>query len=106
MARSSTSFKPGNTAGSGRPRGARNKATAEIQKLARRYCAEAIASLADIARNGKSESARVSACNALLDRAYGKPRQLQEFTGKDGEAIPFAVNVTIGSELTSAPEAG
>ena len=27
----------------------------------------------DVARNGRTDAARVSAANALLDRAYGKP---------------------------------
>ena len=29
--------------------------------------------LVDVARNGRTDAARVSAANALLDRAYGKP---------------------------------
>jgi hypothetical protein len=34
----------------------------------------AIAALADIAENGTSESARVSAACAILDRTHGRPR--------------------------------
>ena len=29
--------------------------------------------LVNVARNGRTDAARVSAANALLDRAYGKP---------------------------------
>jgi hypothetical protein len=34
----------------------------------------AIEALADIAQNGKSEAARVSAACAILDRTHGRPR--------------------------------
>ena len=34
----------------------------------------AIAALADIAQNGTSEAARVSAACAILDRTHGRPR--------------------------------
>jgi hypothetical protein len=34
----------------------------------------AIAALADIAQNGKSDAARVSAACAILDRTHGRPR--------------------------------
>ena len=33
----------------------------------------ALQTLVDVARNGRTDAARVSAANALLDRAYGKP---------------------------------
>ena len=42
--------------------------------LARRHTAGALATLIEIARGGANESARVAAANALLDRAWGKPR--------------------------------
>ena len=32
----------------------------------------------DVARNGRTDAARVSAANALLDRAYGKPAVKEE----------------------------
>ena len=32
----------------------------------------------DDARNGRTDAARVSAANALLDRAYGKPAVKEE----------------------------
>jgi hypothetical protein len=35
----------------------------------------AIAALAEVATNGQSEAARVSAAIAILDRAYGRPTQ-------------------------------
>jgi hypothetical protein len=46
-----------------------------LSELAREHSEEAIKALADIAANGESEAARVSAATALLDRAFGRPRQ-------------------------------
>jgi len=51
------------------------KVPTEIRSLARSYTEMAIQSLAGIAQNGESESARVSAASVLLDRGWGKPTQ-------------------------------
>jgi len=63
--------------GAGRPLGSSNKCTTEqsqrLSELAKTYTEEALLTLADVARNGRTDAARVSAANALLDRAYGKP---------------------------------
>ena len=65
--------------GAGRPKGGRSAATkqqqATISELAKAHAVSAIESLAQIAVSGESESARVSAANALLDRGYWKPVQ-------------------------------
>ena len=58
--------------------GGRRKKTAEdieVQQIARQHGATAIDALVKIATKGKSESARVSAAIALLDRGFGKPTQ-------------------------------
>ena len=72
----------GRRPGAGRPAGRRNKATqhqkATLSELAREHAQVAIDALADVARSGESESARVSAACALLDRGFGKPRQMAE----------------------------
>lgn len=60
-------------AGKGRPKGVPNKATKSLRELARAYTEEALESLVLIMKAGESESARVSAANAILDRGYGKP---------------------------------
>ena len=39
--------------------------------------------LSGVAKNGKSEAARVAACVALLDRGWGRPPQAH--TGENGE---------------------
>ena len=51
------------------------KSLTQIKSLARSYTDAAIQSLAGIAQNGESESARVAASVALLDRGSGKPTQ-------------------------------
>jgi hypothetical protein len=60
--------------GAGRPRGSKNRAGKELRDLARTYTKDALDTLAQIAQQGESESARVQASVALLDRAWGKPR--------------------------------
>ena len=68
--------------GAGRPLGSSNKCTAEqsqrLSELAKTYTEEALQTLVDVARNGRTNAARVSAANALLDRAYGKPAVKEE----------------------------
>ena len=66
------------------------KAPLDVRSLARQHTAAAIASLAGIATNGKSESARVAACDVLLQRGWGKPPQAH--TGENGEGT---INVMI-----------
>jgi hypothetical protein len=65
--------------GAGRPAGSRNRATvdmkARLSELARQHAPKAIEALASIAENGQSETARVTAACAILDRGYGKPRE-------------------------------
>lgn len=68
--------------GAGRPQGAVNKATADIRAAAQEYSVEALQVLVNVARVGDSEAARVSAANAILDRAHGKPSQAVELDGK------------------------
>ncbi len=64
--------------GSGRPKGVQNKVTKELGEAARAYTSAALETLHRICLNGESESARVSAACALLDRGHGKPKQQQE----------------------------
>ncbi len=59
-------------AGKGRPKGAPNKATAEIRELALEHGPAAVAELARLSTNAESETARIQACNAVIERAYGK----------------------------------
>jgi len=68
----------GNRLGAGRPTGSQNADTAAMRAalsgLLEGKVQAAIEALADIAKNGKSEAARVSAACAILDRTHGRPR--------------------------------
>lgn len=83
--------------GAGRKVGAVNRATKEnkatLEELARAHTSTALATLAKICADGTSETARVAAANALLDRGYGKPAQAVQHTTDPNN--PLAVNVTI-----------
>jgi len=81
----------GNKRGRGRPPGAKNAKTLEIEAAAREYAGDALAALLEIATTGDSEPARVSAATALLDRGYGRPRQSMEHSGPNGGPIPLQV---------------
>ena len=67
----------GKREGAGRPAGSKNRSTPDqnerITELAKTHCELALQVLADVALKGKTDSARVSAANALLDRAFGRP---------------------------------
>jgi hypothetical protein len=62
---------------SGNPRGRPKKTeqVIEIEAMARQYAPQAMEALIKIATSGKSDSARVAAATAILDRAFGRPRQ-------------------------------
>jgi hypothetical protein len=91
----------GRRPGAGRPKGKQSKTTikakATISELAQKHAPDALKALVEIATKGESESARVSAANALLDRGYGKPSQAHQHSGPNGGPIP-----TI--DLTNATE--
>jgi hypothetical protein len=83
--------------GAGRPSGSANKSSPEqsqrLSELAKAYTEEALQRLVDIARNGRTDAARVSAANALLDRAYGKPAVKEE---KETVDLPPVVIEVVG----------
>lgn len=86
-----TKKRGGRRTGAGRPSGARSRATkqakATLSDLARKHTSVALRVLVDVATKGGSESARVAAANAILDRAYGKPSQSHEHSGPGGAPI-------------------
>ena len=57
---------------SGNP-GGRPKGDGEIRELARQHTDTAVATLVEIYKTGRNESARVAAATAILDRGWGKP---------------------------------
>jgi hypothetical protein len=54
----------------------------ELREIAREYSGPAIEALVKVCREGKSETARVAAASALLDRGYGKPGQHIDVTAR------------------------
>ncbi len=76
----------GRRKGAERPSGTPNRATVDMKSrlsvLAREYTWQAFDTLVDVAENGKSETARIAAATALLDRGFGKPREadMQQFS--------------------------
>ncbi len=78
---------------SGNP-GGRPKEVAEVRELARTYTTAAIRRLVEIMSDDNPRAA-VAACNAILDRGWGKPTQ---FLGNDHERplVPI-LNLTLGS---------
>lgn len=76
---------------SGNP-GGRPKEFKEIQELARKHAPEAIAALVKVCTKGDSESARVAAATALLDRGFGKPPQETSLTVPEG-GIPVVIRL-------------
>src|SRR4051794_37242895 len=82
----------GRRPGAGRPQGGRSRATkqakATLSDLAKQHTELALKTLVSVATKGESETARVAAANALLDRAYGKPSQSHEHSGPNGGPIP------------------
>ena len=64
--------------GAGRKRGKVGKAKREIAEMAKEHAEAALLTLVEIATGDGASSARVSAATAILDRAYGKPRQALE----------------------------
>jgi 3-methyladenine DNA glycosylase/8-oxoguanine DNA glycosylase len=71
---------------SGNPQGRPPELNA-IRDLARTYTEEAIETLVRIMRKGRTETVRLAAACALLDRAYGKPAVAIEHSGPDGQTL-------------------
>lgn len=72
-------FAPG---ASGNP-GGRKPIDPDLRRAAQEYTELALTTLARICEQGDSDSARVTAACALLDRAHGKPVQALDVTTRD-----------------------
>lgn len=66
---------------SGNP-GGRPKLDNDVKDLARKYSKEAVKRLVDWMRD-ENPKASVAACQALLDRGYGKPAQAVTLSGDE-----------------------
>ena len=81
-------FAPGQ---SGNPSG-RPKENAEVKRLARSHAVRAIEKLAALMESD-DERTVVAACQAILDRGYGKPAQA--ITGGDEDDKPLTIKGVI-----------
>ncbi len=90
---------------SGNP-GGRPSALREVVELARAETETAIRTLVTIAKSGGSESARVSAAQALLDRGWGRAALPVEHSGPDGAPIHVERSANdVTASITSFREA-
>ena len=87
--------------GAGRKPGKIGEAKRALAEMAKDHAPKALQTLAEIAATGQSEAARVSAANALLDRAYGRPPQSVEHTGDGGGPIKAQVTLDVGKLSTT-----
>lgn len=103
------STRGGRRPGAGRPQGGRSRATKQakstLSDLAREHTKTALDVLVKVAKTGESESARVSAANAILDRAYGKPSQSHEHSGPGGAPIQTMDVTNLSDDQLAALEA-
>lgn len=86
-AKSARIGKPFEKGKSGNP-GGRPRVPDDVREAAKALTALALDTLEKIIRDDETPAAaRVTACEAVLNRAWGKPAQAVELTGKDGGAI-------------------
>ena len=84
-------FKTGQDKSGGRVAGTPNKTTLEGRQIALGFAAEALQALVDVLRDQEApHAARISAATAVLDRAFGKPRQEIE---QVGDAQPLQIMI-------------
>lgn len=79
----------GKREGAGRKTGVVSQAKRDLADMAKDHAETALNVLVSIAKAGESEGARVSAANAILDRAYGKPPQALDHKSSDGSMSPM-----------------
>lgn len=85
----------GKREGAGRPKGSRNKVTADIKAIAQSFGEEAIKGLIEISRDTEApHAARVAAFREVLDRGYGKAKQEMEVAGPEGSSLFEGISVT------------
>ena len=73
--------------GSGRQVGTPNKISRDVKELALKDGPKMLAGLRKLALGAADERTRLAAITAYLDRAYGRPVQATELTGKDGAPL-------------------
>lgn len=89
---------------SGNPRG-RPAFHGPIQELARLETEAALRTLVEIMHTSQSDSARVAAAQAVLDRGWGRPVQALEHSGPQGSPL-LSVDLTVLPDAQLARLAG
>lgn len=90
-AKANANLKPFRKGQSGNPGGI-PKDLREVILLARSHTAVAIEALVRVASDAAAPSAaQVSAAEAILNRAWGKPKDTVELQGADGAPLPLVV---------------
>lgn len=91
----------GKRAGAGRKPGRVSKVKRDLASLAKDHAETALKTLVEIMTQGESETARLSAANALLDRGFGKPFQgvNPEPEGSDDTAPALNININTNSPV-------
>lgn len=72
----------GKRPGAGRKKGRVSQAKRDLAAMAKEHAQVALQTLVEIAQSSDSDAARVAACNSILDRGYGKPRQAVDLGGE------------------------
>jgi hypothetical protein len=80
---------------SGNPRGRPPADHGPVEQFARAHTQEAIDTLVAIMREGCSEAARIAASNAILDRGWGKARELRDLRVNDPRQMTDAQLIDI-----------
>lgn len=84
---------------SGNP-GGRPKAIENVRDLARQHTEQALEALVAVVKSPKaSDSAKVQAATALLDRAWGKPHQYTENMNMNGSLKEFLDSLNLKQPL-------
>lgn len=96
----------GRRPGSGRKKGAPNKATAELKQLASEYTEGAVKTLVEVMQDKEAPApARIAAANSLLDRSHGKPRhEIEVSSGKVDQALLQQLENDMMARLDQARE--
>ena len=79
----------------GRQKGTPNKTTAEIRKAAQVHGPAALKKLVALTKS-EDEKVVLAACNAILDRAYGRP--VQALSGSDEEKVACTFTMIVAPE--------
>ena len=78
----------------GRKKGTPNAVTAQVRAAAGKKCAEAIRILMKLAKSEKTDAkVRHDCCETILAYGAGKPVEMHEHSGPDGDPIPVSVDV-------------